>query len=143
MVSCRLPRLYNNELVEWELSDTFDNFLVMKPAKRLLEKAKSTKHQVLLHSDQGVQYSSAGYCNLLTEYNAIQSMSRAGNPKDNAVMESYWGRFKDVLRVHFRYLDHDDLPSVIQQAIYYFNNIRPVRKLNGKPPVRFRSELAA
>ena len=67
--------LYNNELVEWELSDTFDNFLVMKPAKRLLEKAKSTKHQVLLHSDQGVQYSSAGYCNLLTEYNAIQSMS--------------------------------------------------------------------
>ena len=135
--------LYNNELVEWELSDTFDNFLVMKPAKRLLEKAKSTKHQVLLHSDQGVQYSSAGYCNLLTEYNAIQSMSRAGNPKDNAVMESYWGRFKDVLRVHFRYLDHDDLPSVIQQAIYYFNNIRPVRNLNGKPPVRFRSELAA
>ena len=70
-------------------------------------------------------------------------MSRAGNPKDNAVMESYWGRFKDVLRVHFRYLDHDDLPSVIQQAIYYFNNIRPVRKLNAKPPVRFRSELAA
>ena len=135
--------LYNNELLEWELSDTFDNFLVMKPAKRLLEKAKSTKHQVLLHSDQGVQYSSAGYCNLLTEYNAIQSMSRAGNPKDNAVMESYWGRFKDVLRVHFRYLDHDDLPSVIQQAIYYFNNIRPVRNLNGKPPVRFRSELAA
>ena len=137
MVSAGYLDLYNNELVEWELSDTFDNFLVMKPAKRLLEKVKSTKHQVLLHSDQGVQYSSAGYCNLLTEYNAIQSMSRAGNPKDNAVMESYWGRFKDVLRVHFRYLDHDDLPSVIQQAIYYFNNIRPVRKLNGKPPVRF------
>ena len=32
--------LYNNELVEWELSDTFDNFLVMKPAKRLLEKQR-------------------------------------------------------------------------------------------------------
>ena len=34
--------LYNNEILEWELSDTFDNFLVMKPAERLLTKAEST-----------------------------------------------------------------------------------------------------
>ena len=34
--------------------------------------------------------------------NVIQSMSRAGNPHDNAVMESFWGRFKDTLRKHFR-----------------------------------------
>ena len=94
--------LFNNEIVEWELSDTFDNFLVMKPAERLLKRKMSTEHQVLLHSDQGVQYSSAGYCNLLKEYNVIQSMSRAGNPRDNAVMESFWGRFKDTLRKHFR-----------------------------------------
>jgi transposase InsO family protein len=135
--------LFNNEIVEWELSDTFDNFLVMRPAERLLKKKMSTEHQVLLHSDQGVQYSSAGYCNLLKEYNAIQSMSRAGCPHDNAVMESYWGRFKDTLRKHFRYWENDDLHSIIEQAIHYFNYERPVRKLNGKPPVLFRTELVA
>lgn len=135
--------LYNNELLEWELSDTFDNYLVMKPAKRLLEKTKSTEHQVLLHSDQGVQYSSAGYCNLLKEYNATQSMSRAGTPRDNAVMESYWGRFKDVLRVHFRYWEQENLLNVIQEAVQYFNYTRPVRKLNGKPPAQYRSALVA
>ena len=135
--------LFNNEIVEWELSDTFDNFLVMKPAERLLKRKMSTEHQVLLHSDQGVQYSSAGYCNLLKEYNVIQSMSRAGNPHDNAVMESFWGRFKDTLRKHFRYLESDDLKSIIAQAIHYFNYERPVRKLNGKPPVLFRTELVA
>ena len=59
--------LFNNEIVEWELSDTFDNLLVMRPAERLLKRKMSTEHQVLLHSDQGVQYSSAGYCNLLKE----------------------------------------------------------------------------
>lgn len=32
--------LYNNEILEWELSDTLDNFLVMKPARRLLEKQR-------------------------------------------------------------------------------------------------------
>ena len=95
--------LFNNEILDWELSDTFDNFLVMKPAKRILEKAKSTATPILLHSDQGVQYSSAGYCNLLKSYNVIQSMSRAGTPRDNAVIESFFGRFKDVLRSHFQY----------------------------------------
>ncbi len=89
--------LFNNEIIDWELSDKFDNYLVMKPAQRILEKAKSTGTQILLHSDQGVQYSSAGYCNLLKSYNTIQSMSRAGTPKDNAVIESFFGRFKDVM----------------------------------------------
>ena len=135
--------LYNNEILEWELSDTFDNLLVMKPAERLLEKTKSTAHQVLLHSDQGVQYSSAGFYNLLTKYNVIQSMSRAGIPRDNAVMESFWGRFKDTLRSHFRYWEQPDLYTTIAQCIHYFNFVRPLRKLNGKPPVPFRTALVA
>lgn len=135
--------LYNNEILEWELSNVFDNLLVMRPAERLLEKTESTTHQVLLHSNQGVQYSSAGYCNLLTKYNVIQSMSRAGKPHDNAVMESFWGRFKDTLRKHFRYWEQPNLHDVIAKCVQYFNYVRPVRKLNGKPPVPFRTELVA
>ena len=135
--------LFNNEIVEWQLSVSFDNLFVIQSAKRLLENAKCTGYPILLHSDQGNQYTSAGYQALLREYNAIQSMSRAGNPRDNAVMESFWGRFKDTLRKHFRYWECDDLRSTIEQAIYYFNNERPVRKLKGKPPVPYRTELVA
>lgn len=135
--------LYNNEILEWELSDTFDNLLVMRPAERLLKRTESTPHQVLLHSDQGVQYSSAGYCSLLTKYNAIQSMSRAGTPRDNAVMESFWGRFKDTLRKQFRYWEKNDLFPVVAECVHYFNYCRPLRKLHGKPPVLFRTELVA
>lgn len=135
--------LFNREVVDYELSDTFDNYLVMKPAKRILEKAKSTGAQILLHSDQGVQYSSAGYCSLLKSYNAIQSMSRAGTPRDNAVIESFFGRFKDVLRSHFQYWKCDDLSKTIADTIHYFNYIKPLRKLNKKTPVQYRIELAA
>lgn len=136
--------LFNNEILDYELSDTFDNFLVMKPAKRILEKAKSTETQILFHSDQGVQYSSAGYCNLLKSYNVIQSMSRAGTPRDNAVIESFLGRFKDVLRSRFQYWKCDDLKKVIDEAVYYFNYIRPIRtKCKRKPPVQYRLEQAA
>ena len=41
-LACYLD-LFNNEISDYELSDTFDNLLVMKPAKRILEKAKSTE----------------------------------------------------------------------------------------------------
>lgn len=140
-LACYLD-LFNNEIVEWELSDTFDNFLVMKPAKRILEKVKSTDSPILLHSDQGSQYSSTGYCNLLKSYNTIQSMSRAGTPRDNAVMESFFGRLKDVMSSHFQYLKCDDIYKVVAETIHYFNYIRPVRKLKRKPPVQYRLELA-
>lgn len=135
--------LFNNEIVSWRLSKSFDNLFVMQAAKELLEKAKYTGVPILLHSDQGNQYISAGYQALLKEYNAIQSMSRAGTPRDNAVIESFFGRFKDVLRFQFRYWQTDDLQHVISEAICYFNEIRPVRKLNGKPPVQFRIEQVA
>ena len=115
----------------------------MEPAKRILQKAKSTEAQILLHSDKGVQYSSAGYCNLLKSNNVIQSMSRAGTPRDNAVIESFFGRFKDVLRSQFQYWNCDDLNKVVADTVYYFNYIRPVRKLKRKPPVQYRIELAA
>ena len=62
------------------------------------------------------------------------------NPKDNAVMESFFGRFKDVLSFQFSYCLEDDLSSVVAKTIHYFSYIRPVRKLNGKTPVQFRIE---
>ena len=141
-LACYLD-LFNNEIVDWELSDVFDNFLVMKPAKRILEKTKNTDTPIILHSDQGVQYSSAGYSNPLKSYNVIQSMSRAGTPRDNAVMESFFGRFKDVMSSHFKYWKCDNIHKVVADTIHYFNYVRPVRKLKRKPPVQYRIDLTA
>ena len=135
--------LFNNEVVEWQLSESFDNTFVLQAVRRLLEKAKRNTYPILLHSDQGNRYSSSAYQFVLKEYQAIQSMSRAGNPRDNAVIESFFGRFKDILRFQFRYWEADDLSAVITDAIHYFNAVRPVRKLNGKPPAQFRLEQVA
>ena len=68
---------------------------------------------MLLHSDQGSQYSSAGFHSLLKLYNVTQSISRAGTPHDNAVMESVFGWFKEFLRAE--YLNRSDEP--IQQIL--------------------------
>lgn len=54
--------LFNNEIVEWQLSDSLDNFFVIQSAKRLLEKAECTGYPILLHSDQGNQYTAIKPC---------------------------------------------------------------------------------
>ena len=71
------------------------------------------------------------------------NMSRVGTPRDNAGIESFFGRFKDVLRFQFRYWKADDLHKLVADVIHYFNTVRPIRKLNGKPPVQFRIVQAA
>lgn len=135
--------LFNNEVVEWKLSESLHGNFVSQSAKRLLEKAKCTGIPILMHSDQGNQYKAIDYRVLLTKYNAIQSMSRSGTPRDNTVIESFFGRFKEVLRAQFQYHKSDNLRDSISRTIDYFNFIRPIRKLNGKPPVQFRIEQVA
>lgn len=128
--------LFNNEILEWDLSDIFDNLLVLRPARRLMQRLpQKPKAPVLIHSDQGPQYAAAGYTHLLSEHHITQSMSRAGTPRDNAVMESFLGRFKDTLRFHFRYWERKDLRAVVAECVHYFNYDRPTRKCNGLPPI--------
>ena len=134
-LACYLD-LFNNEIVDWELSDVFDNFLVMKPAKRILEKAKSTGTPILLHSDQGSQYSSAGYCNLLKSYNTIQSMSRAGTPRDNAVMESFLDDLRTLchrtsnIGSAMTYTKRLQIPFITSIMFVLFENLKENRQSN-------------
>jgi Transposase and inactivated derivatives len=93
---------------------------------------------MLLHSDQGSQYSSAGYVSLLKQYNVIQSMSRAGTPRDNAVIESVFGWFKDFLRVEYLRGSSENIVSLLAKAVHEFKFFHPSHKLNYLSPVQFR-----
>lgn len=137
-LSCFLD-MFNNEILEWELQSECNNHLVIRPARRLLERLKQdTRNQILLHSDQGTQYQSAGYSSLLEKSNVIQSMSRAGTPRDNAVIESFLGRFKECLKHEFKLKYSEDIQKTVEAAVKYFNTQRPVAKLKYKTPEQFR-----
>lgn len=73
-LACYLD-LFNNEILDWELSDTFDNFLVMKPAKRILEKqrAQDTKSfSIATKVSSTHQQVIATYLNLTTQFKVCQ-----------------------------------------------------------------------
>lgn len=133
--------LYNNEILEWNVRTDETMQLVLPPLKRLLErKGMSSDCPMLLHSDQGSQYSSAGYLSLLKLYNVTQSMSRAGTPHDNAVMESIFGWFKEFLKAEYFNRSDDSIQQILEKAVFEFNHFRPSHKLNYKSPVQFRIE---
>lgn len=85
--------LFSRILVGWAIGPCADEELV----QTALSRSVAHRHPgtgLLHHSDQGSQYSSAGYQQRLRELGFISSMSRRGNCYDNAPMESFWATLK-------------------------------------------------
>ena len=67
---------------------------------------------MILHSDQGVQFTSWDFVNFCKDNNVIQSMSKAGCPYDNAPMEGYFNTLKSELIYLYEY----DAEKALYQA---------------------------
>lgn len=83
---------YSRRIVSWTLSSTMDKQIVIKP---LLEATKREQiEDLVFHSDQGKQYASNEFRQLLNHFQIKQSMSRKGNCWDNAVAETFFKTLK-------------------------------------------------
>ncbi len=85
--------VYSRRVVGWELSRSLQATLAITALERAYE-ARRPAPGWIHHSDQGVQYACPGYGAKLDEYGAIPSMSRRGNPYDNAYAESFMKTLK-------------------------------------------------
>ena len=88
--------LYDGFIVAHVLDQSNSIALVTQTLKRAQQKEKVTDG-LILHSDQGTQYTSQPYHVLVGEYNITPSMSRRGNCWDNAPMENFFGHLKKNL----------------------------------------------
>ena len=93
---CAFKDAYTMEILGAAVSRTMDVSLVKDAYERMMRDHGSELHGpgVLLHSDQGSQYMSTTFKELLSNDGLIQSASRRGNSRDNAPMESFFGRMK-------------------------------------------------
>ena len=83
--------MFSRKIVGWAMSDRIDHELTMTALKRALRGRRAPD---IHHSDRGSQYACHEYRDLLREYGIEASMSRKGNPYDNATMESFFGTIK-------------------------------------------------
>jgi putative transposase len=96
------------------------------------------------HSDRGVQYASREYTDLLEAHGMIPSMSRPGNPWDNASCESFMKTLKREEVYCREYRDYDDLNQHLEAFIdQYYNRQRLHSALGYRAPVDFELAVAA
>ena len=107
----------------------------------LAGKKEEQTPQVVFHTDQGPVYSSRAFSQAHEHYNILRSMSRVATPTDNPIIEALNGWMKEELALDFGLADTDDLPSLLNSYVYYFNNLRPAAALGYKSPVQYKSEL--
>ncbi|WBL24252.1 IS3 family transposase [Zunongwangia sp. HGR-M22] len=108
--------LFNRKVIGWALSDTLNTEDTIIKAWQMAIKNTTLTQPLIFHSDQGIQYASQRFTNLLKSYNGLvkQSMSRKGNCWDNAVAESF---FKS-LKVEWVYWHKYKLRSQAELSIF-------------------------
>ena len=108
--------LFNRKVIGWALSDTLNTEDTVIKAWQMAIKNTTLTQPLIFHSDQGIQYASQRFTNLLKSYNDLvkQSMSRKGNCWDNAVAESF---FKS-LKVEWVYWHKYKLKSQAELSIF-------------------------
>ena len=115
--------LYDNSIVAYKTAKDQSIKLVLDTIKAAKRKEKVTG-ELQLHSDQGFQYTSQAYFNLTQSYGINQSMSRRGNPYDNALAENFFSILKTecIHRVKLKTYEH--ARQLIGEYIEYYNNYR-------------------
>lgn len=132
---------HSRKIVGWSMSTRLHKKLVEDALKMGLGRRTITG-QLIHHSDQGSQYTSADYQTLLAENQIQVSMSGTGNCYDNAMMESFFGTLKTECVVE-RYVTRQQARQDIFEYIeVWYNRQRRHSALDYLSPVQFE-QLAA
>jgi transposase InsO family protein len=129
-----------NEILAKKYSRTLDVQFVLDTISQLSNHEFIDFNRCIIHSDQGVHYTSIAYTALLSELNIARSMSRRGNCWDNAPQESFFGHMKDELHVK-ECESYEETCKELDDYFDYYNNDRGQWGLNKMTPVQYRQFL--
>lgn len=124
--------LYDGFIVAHLLSASNSVALVTRTLQLAKQKEMVTDG-LILHSDQGHQYTSQAYHVLTQQYNITPSMSRRGNCWDNAPMENFFGHLKEEALRQFKTPTFEEAKQVVDEYIYFYNHERIQLKTRQTP----------
>ncbi|MDY3286499.1 MAG: IS3 family transposase [Eubacteriales bacterium] len=130
---CVVIDLYSRKVVSYSVSEYIDTALI-KEAFLDAFHIRGNPPSLVFHSDQGTQYTSFEFCNLLKKLGVTQSFSAPGSPHDNAVAESF---FASIKKEDFRrnyYKTEGEFRIAVKEYIEFYNDYRPHQRLGFLTP---------
>ena len=130
---------FSRRVIGWSLGRTLEAQLAIA-ALRMALMTRQPPAGLVHHSDRGVQYACRDYTDMLKQHQAEISMSRKGNPYDNAACESFMKtlKYEEVYRMEYRDF-HDVHASIGEFFERVYNERRLHSALGYVPPAEFES----
>lgn len=132
---------FSRKVIGWALERTLEATLTIGALKMAIRCGR-VEPGLVHHSDRGSQYADSGYTNLLKDHGVEISMSRRGNPYDNAKAESFMKtlKYEEVYRSEYR--DLTDARNQIRRFIEdVYNQKRLHSALGYRSPVEFEKKV--
>lgn len=133
---CAILDLYSRKVVGFHISQKSSTRLLTATFKKAFQDRGKPKH-LIFHSDQGSQYTSKTFSDLLKNCGVTQSLSTPGQPLDNAVAESFFSAFKKEEAYRKDYTSPRHFIERVNKYIDFYNNTRPHKTNNYKTPSEF------
>ena len=137
--NCSILDLHDRSIVASITDKHITSDLAIRTVQKALESQPSVNENLILHSDQGSQYTSKDFTEFCQSVGITQSMSKAGYPYDNAPMERYYNTLKNELIYLHYYHNDEELNKAIEEFAYVrYNHVRPHAYNNYKTPYEAR-----
>jgi putative transposase len=131
----------SRRVIGWALERTLEDELTLQALRMALER-RIPAPGLVHHSDRGIQYASEDYTDLLKDRQITISMSRKGNPYDNAACESFMKtlKYEEVHRQEYR-----DLAEARASIEHFLERVYNQKRLHSalgyRPPAEFEQSL--
>jgi putative transposase len=131
---------YSHKIMGYHIADTLEAVHCKKALQMALGGRLHPTHNLIHHSDRGIQYCSSNYTELLRQNNIRISMTESGDPLDNAIAERINGIIKHEYLKHHGLTNLPQTTELLKQIVESYNERRPHLSIQMNTPNRVHQQ---
>lgn len=125
---------YSRKIMGYSIGDNMETATVSKALKMALAQRIYHEHELIHHSDRGIQYCSKEYVELAYNNHLRMSMTQNGDPYENALAERMNRTIKEEFCLDGMIRSKELAIELVKQAVWLYNNRRPHTMLSLRTP---------